>query len=67
MPSLVSETALLWMTTRNLNPLPSRETLIYAMGRVGREELPEGILEFLSSFPLGWRRAQALPEVEYVN
>lgn len=66
MTSPMSETALHWMKARNLNPAPSRETLIYALGRVGRESLPPELLEILSASSFGWK-LNGLPTVEYVN
>lgn len=60
-----TEATLLWMSERNLKPLPSRETLIYARGCMKREKLPEEILQFLALCAPWGRRG--LPEVELDN
>mgnify|MGYP001578810225 CR=1 FL=1 len=60
-----TEATLLWMESKNLKPIPSRETLIYARGCMRREQLPEEILQFLATyFPWGRRGP---PEIELVN
>ena len=60
-----TEATLLWMESRNLKPIPSRETLIYTLGCMRREQLPEEILQFIATFSLWFPRG--LPEPELVN
>lgn len=60
-----TEATLLWMESRNLKPLPSRETLIYARGRMRHEKLPEEILKFLAAY-FPWTRHEG-PDLDFVN
>ena len=44
----------LWTQERNLSFRAERETLIYVLGRVGREELPPEVLIFLAEHLKEW-------------
>ena len=46
----------LWTRKRNLSFQAERETLIYVLGRVGREELPPEVWVFLASHVMFWNQ-----------
>jgi len=48
----------LWTQERNLSPLAEQETLIYILGRVGREDLPPEVWVFLANFLMSWTVCQ---------
>jgi len=45
----------LWTRTRNLNLSDRDETIIYLLGRIGREPIPPELLVWLATHPKVWR------------
>jgi|SaaInlStandDraft_4_1057021.scaffolds.fasta_scaffold35731_3 hypothetical protein len=44
----------LWTQERNLSFQAGRETLIYILGRVGREDLPPEVWVFIATHVIFW-------------
>jgi hypothetical protein len=48
-----------WTEERNLRLSEDRETLIYLLGRIGREPIPENMWVFLARHSRMWRPREA--------